>query len=99
MLQLFDAVIVKEAVAFSFIISVGEKFKNYKIIRIVMENDCEYNYKLIVSGYEKRCYEKLEVPENIFSSDNDFVKLKFDELEICRKDDIRIQVLIESVNI
>ena len=58
-----------------------------------MENDCEYDYKLIVSGYEK-----LKVPENIFSRDNDYVKLQFDELEICRKD-IRMQVLIESINI
>ena len=64
------------------------EFNNYKIIRIVMENDCEYNYKLIVSGYEK-----------IFSGNNDCVKLKFDELEICKKDDISMQVLIESVNI
>ena len=99
MLQLFDSIIVNYCSTFSFIVSSGVEFKNYKIIRIVMENDCEYNYKLIVSGYEKGRYEKLKVPENIFSSNNDFVKLKFDELEICRKDDIRIQVLIESVNI
>ncbi len=98
MLQLFNSIISKEASAFSFIVSVGVEFKNYKIIRIVMENDCEYNYKLIVSGYEKGHYEKLKVPENIFSCDNDYVKLKFDELEICRKD-IKMQVLIESVNI
>ena len=98
MLQLFDSIIEKNYSSFSFIVSNGVEFKNYKIIRIVMENDCEYNYKLIVSGYEKGRYEKLKVPENIFSS-NDFVKLKFDELEIYRKDDIRMQVLIESVNI
>jgi hypothetical protein len=98
MLQLFDSIIVKEALTFSFIVSVGVEFKNYKIIRIVMENDCEYDYKLIVSGYEKERYEKLKVPENIFSRDNDYVKLQFDELEICRKD-IRMQVLIESINI
>lgn len=98
MLQLFDAIIVKEALTFSFIVSFGVEFKNYKIIRIVMENNCEYDYKLIVSGYEKGCYEKLRVPENIFSCDNDYVQLKFDELDMCRKD-IKIQVLIESVNI
>jgi hypothetical protein len=98
MLQLFDSIIEKNYSTFSFIVSIGVEFKNYKIIRIVMENDCEYNYKLIVSGYEKGRYEKLKVHENIFSS-NDFVKLKFDELEICRKDDIRMQVLIEFINI
>ena len=53
MLQLFDSIIVKNYSTFSFIVSIGVEFKNYKIIRIVMENDCEYNYKLIVSGYEK----------------------------------------------
>ena len=65
MLQLFDSIIVKNYSSFSFIVSIGVEFKNYKIIRIVMENDCEYNYKLIVSGYEKGRYEKLKVPENI----------------------------------
>ena len=96
MLQLFDGVIVKEAVTFKFMMY-GVEFKNYKIIRIVMENNYEYDYKLIVSGYEKGNYEKLEVPENVFSRDNDDVYLKFDELELDRKNDIRMQVLIESV--